>query len=707
LTGLNPQQKAAIHYLDGPLLILAGAGSGKTTIITHKIASLIRDNGIPAERIAAITFTNKAARDMRSSVSDLLPGVNCQGLIISTFQSLGLQILRNHATEIGLKSNFTIYGDNDSQQLIDELMRRYSPDDQDHGRRIRKQISLWKNAGIAATDGSASETRWPELASFAWEIYQRYEQHLYAANAIDFDDLVLKPVFLFRYSPLSLKHWQKTIQYLLVDEYEDTDRCQHEFVRLLVGESGHLTVAGDEDQSIFGWRGARPMNLKDLIEDFPALNIIKLEQNYRSRGRIIKSANKLIANNPHFFNKVLWCDHAHGPLVRILQGRSEEHEAEQVIMELLDHKFRHNTDFRDYAILFRRNRQSQIFEQILQEHRIPYVLSGIHSFFDRTEVKDILAYLRLMANPDDDTAFLRVINTPRREIGPATLERLTVYAERSGVSLSRAAHDPRLIAELTPHSATTLKNFSQWLGDSVTDVPGSNPTQIACNMLADIRYEDWLRETSNDPQIAKQRMQNVLELIAWLDRIVRQSDQPLSFDTMVSNLCLEAILEAGAEQALSDSVSLMTIHSAKGLEFPHVFITGMEEGLLPHHSALPQPALEEEDPSGDEVQEQIWIGTVIEADPDKSLALQEERRIAYVGITRARESLTLSLASARKHRGERRITLPSRFLKELPAEDLDQRRTDPPHPPGRGVERGSVYLANLRALRSGNTCDTG
>jgi ATP-dependent DNA helicase Rep len=452
-----------------------------------------------------------------------------------------------------------------------------------------------------------------------------------------------------------------------VDEYQDTNLCQYELVKLLAGSRGMLTVVGDDDQSIYTWRGAHPENLKQLQQDFPALKVVKLEQNYRSTGRILKAANALIANNPHIFEKSLWCDRDYGESLRVLRARGDEHEAERVVSELLYHKFKHNTDFRDYAILFRENNQSRVLERVLRERRIPYFLSGGTSFFDKTEIKDVMAYLRLMCNPGDDNAFLRVINTPRREIGPATLELLAAHAAEIGTSLLQASMDPGIDTKLTARQETTLRSFTHWLMEMITKSEDEEPAKLVCDMLADLHYEDWLKDTCNDHKIAQRRMENVLELVGWIQRLARQ-EEDMTLSDLVARLTLSGILDRGDQENPGDLVSLMTVHAAKGLEFQHVFIVGMEEGLLPHHQS------------------------------QSDAGVEEERRLAYVAMTRARQTLTFSFVDRRKRGGEVISCEPSRFLKEMPADDLKWEEPDREPDPQAMLGRADVYLANLRNM---------
>lgn len=657
-----------MQYVFGPVLVLAGAGSGKTSVITQKIAWLIKERGVPAENIVAVTFTNKAAREMKIRVSDLMTGKNTRKLQISTFHALGLNILRHHLDAAGYRPGFSIYDTEDSRALIAKLLRVDNPTAKNLCEPVQWQISRWKSALVLPDHAAAMEREAGSVADLGARIYQKYEQHLIAYNAMDFDDLILKPIGLLRKQAEILDEWRERIHYLLVDEYQDTNTAQYELVKLLVGDKARFTVVGDDDQSIYAWRGAQPTNLRQLKQEFPALMVIKLEQNYRSTGRILKTANALIANNPHIYEKALWCDSTYGEPLRVIKARSEEHEAERIVGELLHHKFKHGTEFRDYAILFRNNHQTRVFERVLREQRIPYFLSGATSFFDKTEVKDIMAYLRLLCNPDDDNAFLRVVNTPRREIGPATLEQLAKYATEMNLSLLRASLDPLVERTLAPRQIAALRAFAQWLADTIERAKTEDAVKLTCDILADLHYEDWLKDTCNDQKIAARRMENVLELVAWLQRLARQQRDEKSLSDLVASLCLVGLLEKDSDENPGDYVSVMTLHAAKGLEFPHVFMVGMEENLLPHHAS--------QDATG----------------------LEEERRLAYVGITRARKTLTFSYSERRRRGGEIAQCQPSRFFAELPQDDLLWVDQETAHDPEAMIRRGEVYLANLRSM---------
>ena len=659
LSFLNPAQREAVHYREGPLLVIAGAGSGKTRVITTKIAELIGTHGLEPRYIAAVTFTNKAAREMRTRISEMLEKDVSKGLRISTFHTLGLNIIRDELETLGLRKGFSIYDDTDSMAVLNELARGETDE---RLRLLRNQISSWKSASTSHKQAMA--TAEDQLEARMAEIYEAYDRHLHACNAIDFDDLLLIPVQLLRKNFDVLNRWRAKIQYLLVDEYQDTNKTQYELVKLLIGDRGCLTVVGDDDQSIYAWRGAQPENMNLLAEDYQNLKVIKLEQNYRSMGGILQAANSVIANNPHVFEKALWSELGFGETLQVIRAANEEQEAEKVTTRLLHHKFKHRTDYKDYAILYRGNHQSRLFERALREYNIPYYLSGGTSFFAYTEIKDIMCYLRIITNPDDDNAMLRIINTPRREIGPGTLEKLVAFAADTNSSLFAAMHDPSIANALPNRAVSRIQYFCEWLDQKVHAVENDAPTLTVKSLISDIDYAQWLLDSYPDEKIAKRKMDNVDELVSWIERLSNKSSEAELGD-IVSRLTLLDILDRDDEQE-GDHVHLMTLHAAKGLEFPHVYLVGMEEELLPHRVSI------EED------------------------NIEEERRLAYVGITRAQKTMSFSYTMRRKRYGEMIQCTPSRFLDEIPQDLLhfEGEKQDPEE----AQEEGRSTLSSLRAL---------
>ncbi len=667
MSKLNPQQQTAVKAIDQPLLVLAGAGSGKTRVITEKIAYLIKQ-GLPARHIAALTFTNKAAREMKSRVSKLIDSSETRGLRVSTFHSLGLDILRKEHKVLAYKAAITLFDEQDKQTLLKSLINYGAKDcDIDNIDRYAQQIGQWKNAFVTPEQALSLAT--PDQHPIAG-LYQEYTRSLKAYNAVDFDDLILLPVLLFQQHRDVLEKWQNKIRYLLVDEYQDTNITQYQLIKLLAGSLGRFTVVGDDDQSIYAWRGAQPENLAQLQKDYTRLQVIKLEQNYRSTGRILKVANHLIANNPHVFEKRLWSELGYGDALRVLSHRNDQVEAQQVVSEIVHHKFKTGGRYQDYAILYRGNHQSRLFEQGLRENNIPYLISGSSSFFNNPEIKDILAYLRLFVNQDDDAAYLRIINTPRREIGPTTLEKLGTYANERHISLFAASVEMGIKLKLSEKSILRLQKFYDWVRDTAVQIERGDTFVVIEQVINHIAYEQFLKENSKSSESAARKMKNVNELVEWLKRIAdKDTDVQKSLAEMVSKIMLMDIMERNQEEDASDQVSLMTLHAAKGLEFPHVFLIGIEENILPHQSS-------------------------IEADN-----IEEERRLAYVGITRAQRTCTFSYCTHRKRYGEITECEPSRFLNELPADDLEWVNKKQLTPEVI-KERGKANLANLKTMLS-------
>lgn len=642
MSQLNPRQREAVRYIDGPLLVLAGAGSGKTSVITRKIAYLIEQAGIPGRHIAAVTFTNKAAREMKERVSKLVDRRQTRGLIVSTFHNLGLNIIREEVAHLGYHPGFSIFDAEDAKALLQDLMmREASADAGDELSDIQMTISSWKNAMRSPEDAysKAADEREQRIAI----VYKRYREYLKAYNAVDFDDLILLPVQLFRTVPEALQKWRRKIRYMLVDEYQDTNLCQYELVKLLVAERAAFTVVGDDDQSIYAWRGARPENLVQLKEDFPSLKIVKLEQNYRSTARILRCANQVIANNPHVFEKILWSDHTIGEELRIVRCRNEDAETQRVASEILDQKLKNGLDFRDFAVLYRGNHQARLLEMKLQAFQIPYRISGGQSFFSKNEIRDAMAYLRLLINPDDNAAFLRVVNVPRREIGPRTLEQLSHYSRSRDISMYRALGDMGAEEHITEKGLDRLRRFRHWIENTCRRLYEEDPIPVIKQLFTDIEYEEWLLQHAGSPKQAERRMENIYYLIDSIQRMLdndKGTANETGIEDAITRLILRDLMEQQEDEDDSDKVQLLTLHASKGLEFPHVFIMGLEEEILPHRSSIEEGNIE------------------------------EERRLMYVGITRARETLTLTFAAQRRQYGEKIETIPSRFLDELPEEDV-------------------------------------
>ncbi|WED21873.1 DNA helicase Rep [Vibrio sp. JC009] len=666
---LNPRQDEAVKYVSGPCLVLAGAGSGKTRVITNKIAYLVQQCGYKARNIAAVTFTNKAAREMTERVGQTLGKKESRGLMVSTFHTLGLNIIRREYKALGLKAGFSLFDDQDQLALLKELTEKQLDGDKDLLRQLLSTISNWKNDMLTPDQAKAqARSEQEQLFAFCFEMYQI---QMKAYNALDFDDLILMPVLLLKTNEEVRQRWQSKIRYLLVDEYQDTNTSQYELVKLIVGERGRLTVVGDDDQSIYSWRGAKPQNLVLLSQDYPNLKVIKLEQNYRSTSRILRAANILIANNPHVFEKTLFSEIPEGEKLKVLTAKNEDHEAERITGELIAHKFLNRTEYKDYAVLYRGNHQSRLIEKSLMQNRVPYKISGGTSFFARAEIKDIMAYLKVLVNPDDDNAFLRIVNTPRREIGPATLEKLGSYANMRGKSLFEASFELGLEQHLKGRGLENLRKFTQWVVAISDNAERGNTVEAVRSLVRDINYEDWLYETSASAKAAEMRMKNVSDLYSWIVADLEGDNYDQEEKTLkevVQRLTLRDMMERGEDDDDADQVQLMTLHASKGLEFPYVYLMGAEEGILPH-----QTSIDEEN-------------------------VEEERRLAYVGITRAQKELTFTLCKERRQFGELIKPQQSRFLDELPFDDVEWERVKKPQTQEERMAKGQAHIANLKAM---------
>lgn len=653
---LNPEQSAAIRYLDGPLLVLAGAGSGKTRVITHKIAHLIEQGIVPAARIAAITFTNKAASEMRQRIGALLAGKPARGLTVSTFHALGMEIMRRDGSALGYKPRFSVIDAADAQQILSEILAQ---PEKSELYRVQNRISLWKNALIDPDTAAQQAEDAPSAA--AARAYRQYQQTLHAYQALDFDDLIRLPVELFREQPEILEKWRQRIAYLLIDEYQDTNGCQYALVKALAGLRGNFTAVGDDDQAIYAWRGASAENLAALRDDFSELKVIKLEQNYRSTVRILRAANSLIDNNPKLFEKKLWSELGHGDVISIIEAQNDEHEAESVIMRMLAHKFEHRTRFGDYAILYRGNHQARAFEQALRNEKIPYRVSGGTSFFERAEIRDITAYLRLLINPDDDLAFIRALTAPKRGIGNETLEKLGKYAATQRKSLYDAVFDPGIELYLPAKPYAALRQFCDYMNALAFRAEREPVATLARELVQAIGYEAWLYD-NGEPRQAETKWNNVVEFLDWIEK--KSGDGERSLAEVTQLLAIMNMLENRDDD--SDAVRLSTIHAAKGLEYGHVFVVGVEEGTLPHRECV------------------------------ENGQIAEERRLMYVAITRAKKSLSLSYCLKRKRGKEWVSCEPSRFIAELVQEDLrfSGRRAEPEQ----NKTEGTARLAQLKAM---------
>ena len=654
--GLNPPQRAAVLHTDGPLLVLAGAGSGKTRVIVEKIAHLIASGRMPAKRIAAITFTNKSAKEMRERVAKRIRGDAADGLTICTFHALGLKFLQIEHAKLGLRRGFSIFDSDDSAAQIKDLLGTGTkPDALDD---MRNLVSRAKNAGLSPEQAMAEARSAREVD--AATVYALYQARLGTFNAVDFDDLIRLPVQLLESDPECVAAWRERIGYLLVDECQDTNDAQYRLLKAIAGPRGLFTCVGDDDQSIYAWRGANPDNLLALGQDYPDLKIVKLEQNYRCSNRVLRAANALIANNPHEHPKTLWSDQADGERIRIWECRDAAHEAEKVADQV---HFLHTTraaPWSDFCVLFRGNHQSRALEKALQLLRIPYHLSGGTAFLDRGEVKDALAWLRLVANPDDDAAFLRAVGAPQRGVGGTTLARLGELARNAHLPLARAASSIGLLKQLPVRSANALQGFDAVVRALRADAQRLPAAQLVRTLVEQSGLLASLRAQCKDEAMFNLRRRNLEELADWFDG--PRGSGPGELAAALSLLAHADKGDAG------DQVRLMSLHAAKGLEFRYVFIVGVEDGNLPHEASIEEGRID------------------------------EERRLLYVGITRAKERLWLSHAREAQRWGERIRNLPSRFLDELPAGELQRDGADPQADAAQRKERADAGFAAIKAL---------
>ena len=659
---LNPQQQAAVEYLGGALFVLAGAGSGKTRVITEKIAYMITQAGYKPHHIAAITFTNKAAKEMQERVSARLGREQTRGLTVCTFHSLGMRILREEAQHIGYKKNFSILDASDSARIVGELLGSTG---REAVFKAQHQISLWKNNLQTPDDAfQAADDEWSKQVA---QVYAAYQATLENYQAVDFDDLIRLPTLLLQQNSEVRLKWQQRLQYLLIDECQDTNACQYALMRALVGLEGRFTAVGDDDQSIYAWRGANMENLRRLQEDYPQIKIIKLEQNYRSTARILKVANQVIANNPKLFPKTLWSQLGEGEVVRVVACQSETHEAEFVAQQIARNKLIYGANFADFAILYRGNHQARLFEDALRSARIPYQISGGQSFYDKAEIKDVLSYLRLLANPDDDPAFLRAATTPKRGIGDTTLGKLNDYAKQHECSLFQAAQSMEALAALNAKNREAVQQFVYLMQDYQARAAADDAGEVVQNLLQEIEYETYLAGAEENSKAAEIRWKNVQDLAGWLAKKGEEGEKKLI--ELTQTIALMTLLE-GRDEGEVDAVKMSTLHASKGLEYPFVYLVGCEEGLFPH------------------------------ADSVEAGALEEERRLMYVGITRAKQQLTLTHCIKRKRQGTFVFPEPSRFINEMPQGDLDilgRKGGKPIVSKEEGRERLGDMLARLKA----------
>ncbi|HUR89263.1 MAG TPA: UvrD-helicase domain-containing protein [Ramlibacter sp.] len=656
MSGLNLAQQDAVNFLQGPCLVLAGAGSGKTRVITHKVARLI-SAGLDANRIAAITFTNKAAAEMRERAKSLV-GAKAREVMICTFHALGVRMLRQDGVALGLKPQFSIL---DSDDVASILKDAGGTTDAATVRQWQWAISLWKNLGLNGAQAEAQAA--DDSERITARIMQRYEERLSAYQSVDFDDLIGLPLKLLRDHAEVREKWQKQLGHVLVDEYQDTNATQYELLKLLVGERARFTAVGDDDQSIYGWRGATLDNLKRLPLDYPQLKVIKLEQNYRSTSAILRAANNVIGPNPKLFPKTLFSELGEGDPVRIVDSDSEEHEAERVVARVQSLRAEGlGKDWKDFAILYRANHMAKVFEKALRKAQIPYKVSGGQSFFDRAEIKDLCAWLRLVVNNDDDPAFLRAVTSPKRGIGHQTLQSLGVFAGKYRLSLFAALFSPSLASAISSRTVGGLHEFGRYVNDLEFRARHTSGAEDArtflVDWLKDIDYEKHLYESEDNERLAAARWTNVMDFIDWMAQrcggqiddaggVTMASSKKTLMEVAQTISLLSTINEREQEQNV---VTLSTLHAAKGLEWPHVMLVGVNEGMLPFKLD------DDEGRNKDSVNESIVA------------RLQEERRLMYVGITRAQRTLAVSWTRKRKKGREMIAAQPSRFIAEMALE---------------------------------------
>jgi ATP-dependent DNA helicase Rep len=655
---LNPQQRAAIEYCDGPLLVLAGAGSGKTRVITEKIAHLVRNRHLSPGKIAAITFTNKAAREMRERTGKLLKGAAADEINVCTFHALGLKFLQLEHAKLGLRRGFSVFDADDSAAIVKDLVPKGIKPDALFA--LRNLVSQAKNSGLAPEQ--AAEAARSAREREAAEVYTNYQVRLAAFNAVDFDDLIRLPLTLLERDDEARAQWQERIRYLLVDEYQDTNDAQYRWLKQLAGARGAMTVVGDDDQSIYAWRGANPGNLDELAVDYPKLRVIKLEQNYRCPNRVLRAANTLIRHNPHKYEKNLWSEQGDGAPIRVLVCRDDDNEAERIASDIAHLAQKHQARWHEFAVLYRGNHQSRTIEKALRLTRVPYHLTGGTAFLERAEVKDVLAYLRLVVNGDDDAAFLRIANVPRRDIGATTLEKLGQIAQTRHVSLLRGAQSDAVLSQLAPRQASALAGFVTLLGELAATARGSAAGDLVEEVVKRTRYADHLVEQTKDPAARQRRQENLDELTGWFRAMQRNGGGAQDLANQL------ALLTHSDRDEPGDAVRLMTLHSAKGLEFRFVYLVGVEEGTLPHAAVIEEGRVD------------------------------EERRLFYVGITRAKERLCLSYAARSRRYGEVHHNEPSRFLAELPQSDLHWDGRDAEQDAAAQRESASSHIARLASL---------
>ncbi|WP_343377691.1 UvrD-helicase domain-containing protein [Buchnera aphidicola (Formosaphis micheliae)] len=639
---LNYHQKKAVHFVNGPCLVLAGAGSGKTKVIINKIIYLINICGYKTKNIVSLTFNNKSAIEIKNRIKKQILTEEINKLTISTFHSLGLKIIKSEHKALGIPLNFSILDEKDQLILIKDLSINYVKNDKKLFKKLLLFISYCKNKLLYPNEINKQITTNIQIQFI--QCYKRYYSYLKSCHILDFDDLILLPTVLLKNNNLIKSNWQKKIRYLLVDEYQDINTLQYKLIKLLSGTNANFTLVGDDNQSIYSWRGAKINNILNLKKDYPTLKIIKMEHNYRSSKRILKVANFLISHNTNLCKKELFSELENGSKIKILVMDNEEEEAKQIIQQIISHRYLHNTVYKDYVILYRNNYQSKIFEKFLIQNQLPYSISSNVTFLNRPEIKYLIIYLRFITNLNDNYAFTKIINIPSRKIGNITVKKLTALAKKNKISLFQSIFNPEINNILNKNSINILQNFAQWIKE-IVQIVKFKPTTVLNKIVCDIQYKEWLLNQSSDIELNKTKIKNIDLFISWINQMLKNQDT--KNQTNLSNVIAQFTLRDVIENDNSDiynnnihnKIHLMTLHSSKGLEFPFVFMTGMEEGILPHYSVL-------------------------------NCNVDEERRLMYVGITRAKKELFFSYCKKRYQFGTSVYPQPSRFLLELPQNEV-------------------------------------
>ena len=648
---LNPAQQEAVDYTDGPCLVLAGAGSGKTRVITSKISALIRLHSLPPESVCAVTFTNKAAAEMRERAAADLGSEIASRITISTFHSLGLSIIRKEHAAFDLGRNFSLFDEYDQQKILRDIIREKFPqllqDSSDRllAEKAAQAISLWKSALVAPGE-MRIEGNWTRMA------YRFYDSYLRACNAIDFEDLIYLTARRLRDDESFRARWQAAFQYMLVDEYQDTNETQYQLLKLLTGAHNRFTVVGDDDQSIYSWRGARPENIRALADDYPDLKVIKLEQNYRSTARILHCANTIIAHNPHVFAKTLRSSMGDGRKIQIHEVKTEEDQSERIAELIFSHRYLSRAPWRDYAVLYRSNFQSRAIEKAFRENHIPCVITGGTSFFEQQEIKDLMGWCRVLCNPRDDAALLRVINVPRRGIGSETIAEIATLARLNGKPMYDSMLAGELASRIGPAQMQAVGQFVILVTNLRNQLFRKRDASLASSLIDTLGYERHLKAAAASQAAGEMKVRNARTLMEWITDLItgKGGREKLTFLEAVDKLGLREMLTRNDSGQDADAVQMMTLHAAKGLEFPYVYLVGCEEGILPHRNSIGIPG-----------------------------GIEEERRLFYVGVTRAKLELTLLLCRNRRIRAQDlmsdiKFNTPSRFLDELPPEDIEWHR---------------------------------